>query len=1402
VSNGNADLTARLRLEADVDDAINDINRTDAAIKGTGAASATAAPALDKVAASTTAVAAASTKATAGLQGQAAATGQAAVAAKALDAANAGGVASMGSTAKGASEVAKAAGGAAASFGVARAAGGALLSLVGGPLGIGLMAGAAVMSVFKAGIDAVGEANERIKAGLATTVDVLEELRQQSETMADETVALSIAMGDAAGAADVTTAAYDRQSAAAAGAARSIRDMTLAQKLQELEKVDSQLSDLKASNRTTGLLGLVTTDGTEKAAKARQKLLEGLYGSETQRQFSGRSDAELVAEARANYSKLAGKDRANLDDFNVKDDTFQVKVAAIADREARKAALLKDINLPPAETPALLDEVVVTAARNKKGSTDRQGFNAGVAAKDAAADVAAEKERTKAILAGSAAMDAYRISEAGRQAVEKVGLADKPKLTAAETVLVASIRSRAEETERLRIANERIEKAGGLTKAAEADTVALKARAVAVGQGEQAIEDLEVKEAGLQVLQRLGVDTLADLSGEALTYAQAAITAAEATERQAIATDKATRVAGVTKDLDKRIASEKALAAAQAGGVQAMVEYTLAERIRQALDQAGTNLTNDQVAAITAKVRALYAVAAAADEAGLVASETEELRLTRLTNDQRELEERVLQRIGLLKAQHLDWTREEVEARARALALVDQAAARDARAIGDLKQNLEDAFVEAGELGMDEVADYAERALRKAIFDAWLAKPIDIIVNAVVGSISGLTGSIGTAGSVGGVAGLASMFNSAGGLAGLASGSAKAITGLLNKTSMSTWNAAKFGGMAGGAIGGAGTGMLVSGLASALGLKQTKGNQIGGTIGGAVGSFIPIPGGALIGAALGNLVGGLVGGKKSNEAAVLDLNAAGQVTSIGGAKRNDATTAAAQQIAEATAQVQAALVAAGATLNATISKIDIGQRDATHLNFSNGQAMDTAVGDVNAAIEAATKTIIANAKWATQAQTDYAQKMLAAGASLNEVIAQLGAASGFSTSIDDAIAQLTDPAAYERKAALAAIEANYQALKAQAEELLAAGLIAGDVLGQLAKLRDLEVADSIARLGDAAKDAADKLAADTSAAGSLTGSISDEILAILDPAAGRKKTALDKIERDYQARLAEANRLIAAGVLGGEVIGQLETLKGLQIDQVLRELTGVAAEATDAFGEARPRLQSWLDGLSASNDNQLNPAEELKLAQAQYDKQLAMARAGDAGALGSITSYADQLLAADRNATSSATDRLATFNRVTGDVSGLVGRSGGGDPVAATLQSLGVTLGALNTSLNPAGGGLTGSLSAALVAAPFRIGNIPDFGPVLTLAAGPQTDRLVASIDRMGAQVTAALAVLQASSSEGFKALEDALQSGLNAVESAVGDVRSATDQQAQQLSAMADEQRLNAVFQRQKWVA
>lgn len=60
------------------------------------------------------------------------------------------------------------------------------------------------------------------------------------------------------------------------------------------------------------------------------------------------------------------------------------------------------------------------------------------------------------------------------------------------------------------------------------------------------------------------------------------------------------------------------------------------------------------------------------------------------------------------------------------------------------------------------------------------------------------------------------------------------------------------------AFGGAGVGTMVAGIGKALGINL---NNTGAQVGGAIGSFIPVPGGNIIGSIIGGLVGKLFGGK-------------------------------------------------------------------------------------------------------------------------------------------------------------------------------------------------------------------------------------------------------------------------------------------------------------------------------------------------------------------------------------------------------------------------------------------------------------------------------------------------------------------------------------------------------------
>lgn len=1184
-------------------------------------------------------------------------------------------------------------------------------------------------------------------------------------------------------------------------------------------------------------------------------------------------------------------------------DSFAARQGVLTDFEGKTQRDAARANLVDLQTRPLLDNIhlllnpasykpdapelpKLTPVGNGNGSKADQ--KAVERAHDLEAARTAQEAYTKALLAGGSALDEWKIKDAGRLAVERLSIDQRKNLTAAEQALIERVRTSAEETERLKIANDRIEKSIGIQKSAKADTLALEARSVAAAQGEAALEALQVKEAGLAALQQIGVNALDQLTGATLDHAKAAVAAAEAKERQSIATQKAERVADQIRDLDARIASEQGYAVAIAAGTEALVAYQRAEFERQEIERAGKNLTADQVAALKAKADELFAVRAAADSADLNRRQAEELRLSKMTTQERAVEERYLQRKSLLLAEHVDWTKEEVEARARALALADEAAAQDAKAIGDLKEGLRKTFIESGRLGFDDVGDFVEQRLRQAVYDALLAKPIDILINAVVGSVSGMNAlSGGGVGQLGGAGGLGSLFTSAGQLAGLTTSASKLATSVLSKIGLG--NASGVGATIGGAVGGAGTGMLVSSVAGLLGLNQSKGNQIGSTIGGAIGSFIPIPGGSIIGSIAGNLIGGLIGGKKSTEAAVASLDAQGNIIGMGGAKRTDQTTAAATQIAQAIQQIETALVAGGATLTATVSKIDIGTRDPTHLNFSNGQSIDTAVGDVSAAIDTATKTILANAKWATEAQTAYAQKMLAAGATIDQVVSALSVAGGFTGSIDDAIAQLTDPAAYAKKQALDAIDANYQALKKQGQDLIAAGLATEDVLGKIDKLKDLQVedalkrfvtavqdatneidptafaksvadgiaalkdptgferskalsdidanitamkaqaaglvaagklsteifaqldqlhdlqvADSVKKLGDAATDAAKALqtaaddaakalkqAADAQKAASDFGaSIDDAILQLTDPIAAQ----IDRINRDYATKVGQAKTMVDAGQLGADVFDKLANLRDLQIEDVLKGLADAGKDATDAFADARPRLQAWLDSLGVSSNSPLNPGEQRQSAMDSYERMLSRARGGDADALSQITSLADQLLSADRNSTSSASDRLALYNKVQGDIKGLTAMYGpavGANPQVQEAVKANTLLKEIARSLDP-------TLIATRPPQPVEVKLSPWLQTADRTIVLEQTQtlsrlltRVIEAEDNLAKIITDALESLSTSLRDGLEGLGETVLAGAEKSAAAAAHM-------AEQLADLAQTQALTNTYMRQ----
>lgn len=121
---------------------------------------------------------------------------------------------------------------------------------------------------------------------------------------------------------------------------------------------------------------------------------------------------------------------------------------------------------------------------------------------------------------------------------------------------------------------------------------------------------------------------------------------------------------------------------------------------------------------------------------------------------------------------------------------------------------------------------------------------------------------------------------------------------------------------------GAIVGTNVAGISKLLGIR---GSTTGAQIGGALGSFIPIPGGQIIGAIAGNLLGGLLKGTPRGSATIGGIGGSLGVTGISGNRGSlkDAAGNLAGSVLEAIDRIAEQL---GAQVNSSAGRVSIGQR--------------------------------------------------------------------------------------------------------------------------------------------------------------------------------------------------------------------------------------------------------------------------------------------------------------------------------------------------------------------------------------------------------------------------------------------------------------------------------------------
>lgn len=1079
-------------------------------------------------------------------------------------------------------------------------------------------------------------------------------------------------------------------------------------------------------------------------------------------------------------------------------DDLAYSLAGLGDKYAyvaaqAKAAHVNQLLFRHGKAQADVAELEEEAARTRTRSMGLLAASAGEAGLPA--DLAAEARASMVEDPAVAELEAkltQRRAEAARLASMAAEAMARDTLSFAPPTAPSSggAQGTASESKADQDAQRRLDRAREIAEQLRIETTLLEERSLAAAAGEAALDALAVKEAGLRVLRDLGVTSLEGLSAAERTAAEAAIAAAEAHERQAQATDRALRVAGAVRDLDRQIAAQRARTEAVQAGTKALLDWERQEFVRQFVEREGIGLTEEQIALLREKAELLYDAGLTGDLAAANAERRRELDLARMTVREREVEQRALEIRRRLQLEFIDLTETEAELRGKILALRELEQDEQARAIGALREDLRRAFIESGELGFDQVADYAAREIRAKIYDTLLDEPIRIVIEAVVGSVSGLKDVIGGLaggegsglGSLLGAAGLGNLKGVIGGAGigaaigqsmGLGSGNAAADLGLS---------------LGGSALGGmAGTALINAASMGALGAFGASGAAF--ALGGVLG-----PLGAIAGLALGSLFKDDKRPYARADIGVVD----GQFAVTGGQSLDDGPLSEMNKAASAIVQSLNAAsdlfkldltkftgpTAIGYVQGKNTGALGQGYFGGDGGGFSTG-AQFSGYEDAEALAEEIVRATIIRAIEAGASDLSEAEKRVVLEAkNLEEAATRIALGRSLAESVEDALLQLTDPAAFERKQALAAIEESYQALKAQAEELIAAGLVSGDVLARIEQLRDLQVEDALERLGEAADSAAEAL----KKASDLRGGVEMRILELVNPQAARAQ----KIEQEFAALREEALGLIGQGALSPDVLGQIDTLRQLELAQAFGQLDQALGRTTEAFAKLAPRLQTWLDQLNLSPSAELSPQAERAEALRQYQQLLAAARGGDAEAASNFTAYADRLLAADRAATLSAQDRLALFNQVRADGETLLGQAG---QAAASMTAI-VGMDQLQTllaqiSLNTAPLALFAANDDTARPQAVQMTNLPALANLYGEAATQGAERVVTTLVQLQGQVTAVMERHHGALDEALKPVAAALAILPAVLDERLGAMESAMSALAAQNAELAAEQRL-----------
>ncbi|AKU43441.1 tape measure protein [Caulobacter phage Sansa] len=743
--------------------------------------------------------------------------------------------------------------------------------------------------------------------------------------------------------------------------------------------------------------------------------------------------------------------------------------------------------------------------------------------------------------------------------------------------------------------------------------------AEALRQASQAEVTGAVRAEELRIAQQYGVRTIGEISAayqkatgatkenaDALQLqAQKTLAATEATIKNTQAEREAAQAANAALDRTQAIQDLQDYVQALNSGTEALAAYNRQLRLRAALASAGpaanvagvTRDINDQISAEDAQARAERKK-----------SFEEQLRLASLTAQQREVEAEAMRRVeeaqkrGSQNAQELSisWQRIQVA--------TEQSRLNVAGLAGQTKDAVRNAFIDTGRLNFKPLKDSLTQMLRQSLYDAWLAKPIEIVVDAIVRRTKSGQERLKQQGDQ-----LWDQFKNSDFANGISNTFKNALSKLPEGIKKLFGNGgANLGEFAGNTMAGYGTGAAV---ADALGIKGStshKGWQQAMDIGAAaIGTAIGGPIGGAIATFLSRSLGKAILGKESNHAAIASFDQFGNFTgSLTGDKRTDETIGLATAAATGITNGMKALRELGATLTTTVSKLDIGTRDKTHINFSGGQQIDTAVGDADAAVQGSLLLIARSARFADEGLQRFVDSVENSVTTIDELINKIQAyqqASDFRTSVERSILQYTDPREY----ALSNLRDTQVARRKQAADYYSQGLYTMDQYSQLqsnlGKLEGMEIKDLLTQLAtgvDGAVASLDKLKkaqADLAdyLTGLLTSSLSplspqeqlqlsgDKFNSLLAKAMGGDLDAFNKITGASDEYLNAAQKFFgsteAYAAIFDRVYGQLEQLSSKEFeDPLVTAIDEQTQKLIDAINQATGTLVSSLGASAAA----------------------------------------------------------------------------------------------------------------------------------------------------------------------------------------------------------------------------